>query len=162
MILYAHTPRSWDFSKNKKIWTLGFRSQISNILWTVAVTRVPRAEQGLLFLLPPAAGNTPKKSLRGYVPGPRAHVLDDEGRAQLLQDPLLWVDVLLLLRVHYVFLPYTLHSKSNVLIFYFNLQTKRRSPQHELTGKMFTTSLQHVSTRFKCVEGKYSNSFIFK
>lgn len=43
--------------------------------------------------------------------------------------------MLLLLRVNDMFLPYTLHSKSNVLIFYLNLEEKRTSPQNELTRK---------------------------
>lgn len=43
--------------------------------------------------------------------------------------------MLLLLCVNDVLLPYTLHSKSNVLIFHLNLEEKRTSPQNELTRK---------------------------
>lgn len=61
------------------------------------------------------------------LPGkPAAHSLHDEGRAQLLQDPLLGEDMFLLLCVNDVLLLYTLHSKSNILILNFNLRENER------------------------------------
>lgn len=66
---------------------------------------------------------------------PNANLLHNEGRTQLLQDPLLGVDMLLLLSIYYVLLPYALHSKSNILIFHFNLCKKRKIPQHSLIRK---------------------------
>lgn len=47
--------------------------------------------------------------------------LYNKWRTYLLEDFLLRIDMLLLFGVHYVFLLYTFHSKSHVLIFNFNL-----------------------------------------
>jgi hypothetical protein len=52
------------------------------------------------------------------------NLLHNEWRTQLFQDSFFWVDMLLLLSINYVLLPYTLHSKSNILIFHFNLCKK--------------------------------------
>lgn len=50
-----------------------------------------------------------------------ANLLYNEWRTYLLKDFLLRINVLLLFGVHYVFLLYTFHCKSRVLIFHFNL-----------------------------------------
>lgn len=52
------------------------------------------------------------------------NLLYNEWRTYLLKDFLLRIDMLLLFGVHYVFLLYTFHSKSHVLIFNFNLWIK--------------------------------------
>lgn len=49
------------------------------------------------------------------------NLLYNEWRTYLLKDFLLRIDMFLLFGVHYMFLLYTLHSKSHVLIFHFNL-----------------------------------------
>lgn len=55
------------------------------------------------------------------------NLLYNERRTYLLKDFLLRIDMLLLFGVHYVFLLYTLHSKSHILIFHLNLQIKMMS-----------------------------------
>lgn len=52
------------------------------------------------------------------------NLLHNEWRTYLFENSLFRIDMLLLFGVHYMFLLYALHCKSDVLIFHFNLLIK--------------------------------------